>query len=316
MALHCDNIASRPCSPTLYAQSACLVAVPSSQLYNEPYLATWGSGNAGTDWDLAVARLGTALLNQCPRWLLLAQGVGNNGGECRGASGYTCWWGENLIGQLSTPIRLSGHPDRLVLSPHVYGESPAASIFLNPGRAGDIYYDGLCEIATAMPAAKVPACRLPAAAFACALASASHLFTHLHRRPPLRSPSGHDLSKGYMSHPSFPSVCPTIWEAHWARVPADTGVPILVGEWGGVCNDTVWNWLSLPGTAQWQSTLVHFLRQRGVSWFYWTLNDNSFRTGSLFSAVQPSGSNTPAPAHEQPASAKVCSHLSSDRACR
>ena len=51
---------------------------------------------------------------------------------------------------------------------------------------------------------------------------------------------------------------------------------------GGVCNDTVWNGRSIPGTAAWQAALLTFLNGRGVSWFFWTLNDNSFSTGSLF----------------------------------
>ena len=84
-----------------------------------------------------------------------------------------------------------------------------------------------------------------------------------------------------MSLEAFPSICPAIWEAHWARVPLETHTPILVGEWGGVCNDTQWNWHSIPSTAAWQSTLVRFLIGRGVGFFYWTLNDNSFRCRRL-----------------------------------
>ena len=53
-----------------------------------------------------------------------------------------------------------------------------------------------------------------------------------------------------------------------------SGTPLLVGEWGGVCNDTVWNQDSLLGTAAWQSALLNFVIDRGFSgWFYWTLND-------------------------------------------
>ena len=172
-----------------------------ADLFNEPYLASWGTGEPRTDWDLAVSRIGSALLDSCPRWLLVAQGVANNGGLCAAASGYHCWWGENLIGQLHHPIELPNHPGRLVLSPHVYGHNP---------------------------------------------------------------------NMGYMNDPSFPSICPAVWSAHWASIPEATGTPLLVGEFGGVCNDTVWHQQSIPATAAWQAALVAFLRDRNIGWFYWT----------------------------------------------
>ena len=37
--------------------------------------ATWGA-HALTDWNLAAAEIGDAVLKACPRWLILVRGVG------------------------------------------------------------------------------------------------------------------------------------------------------------------------------------------------------------------------------------------------
>ena len=51
-----------------------------ADVFNEPHSADWPS------WKSFVERIGTQILNQCPRWLIVAQGIGGDG-----------WcWGENL----------------------------------------------------------------------------------------------------------------------------------------------------------------------------------------------------------------------------
>ena len=80
----------------------------------------------------------------------------------------------------------------------------------------------------------------------------------------------------------FPENMPAIRDEHFGKIAHITGVPICVGEWGGVWNDTVWNGQSFGSTAIWQTAFASYLAARGFSSFYWTLNDNSFRTGSLF----------------------------------
>lgn len=171
-----------------------------ADVFNEPHGADW------VQWRDFVQRIGAAILERCPRWLIAAQGAG--GGT---AEGY--WWGENIGGQLTMNISLS-IPNRLVLAPHVYG---------------------------------------------------------------------HDASRWYMTAPDYPNNMPDVWDSHFGSVAEFSGVPILIGEFGGVWVDTVVHDHFLNGTAVWQETFVAYLIDRGFGSFYWTLNDNSYRTGSLFS---------------------------------
>ena len=90
-----------------------------AELYNEPYGATWG-GERNVDWHAAAQGLGNLLLYKCPRWLIGVQGVGGGSGECQRYAGTPCWWGENVMGHLDTPLQLM-LPNRLVLCPHMYG---------------------------------------------------------------------------------------------------------------------------------------------------------------------------------------------------
>eukprot|EP00326_Haptolina_ericina_P038408 CAMPEP_0181245052 /NCGR_PEP_ID=MMETSP1096-20121128/43203_1 /TAXON_ID=156174 ORGANISM="Chrysochromulina ericina, Strain CCMP281" /NCGR_SAMPLE_ID=MMETSP1096 /ASSEMBLY_ACC=CAM_ASM_000453 /LENGTH=213 /DNA_ID=CAMNT_0023341673 /DNA_START=68 /DNA_END=706 /DNA_ORIENTATION=+ len=178
----------------------------------EPYQATWGVGRPGTDWGLAASRIGNHVQSRCARWLIVAQGVGNNQGQCKeSASQSTCWWGENLVSQIAHPIMLRDQ-SKLVLSPHVYGHG------------------------------------------------------------------GHD----YMSDPNFPENMPAIWDTHWGSIQEQAGVPLLIGEWGGVWTDTTFQNRHIMETQTWQQRLQDYLQAKQIGFFYWALNDNSFRTGSLF----------------------------------
>jgi len=91
-------------------------AVIGADLANEPHgAATWGDGNAPTDWRLAAEDAGNAVLAANPHWLILVQGIQYYGGD-------QYWWGGQLRGATLYPVRLS-HPDKLVYSPHDYGPS-------------------------------------------------------------------------------------------------------------------------------------------------------------------------------------------------
>ena len=88
-----------------------------ADLKNEPHgEATWGTGGA-TDWRRAAERAGNAVLSVNPRWLILVEGIEGSvpGGKLSGS-----WWGGNLEGVRTAPVRLS-RPDRIVYSPHEYG---------------------------------------------------------------------------------------------------------------------------------------------------------------------------------------------------
>ena len=87
-------------------------------LKNEPYgAARWGSGNAAVDWNSAAERAAAAVLSVAPQALIFVEGVGD-GSYCTTVNS-GIWWGGNINPQLCAPLNIP--PDRLVLSPHVYG---------------------------------------------------------------------------------------------------------------------------------------------------------------------------------------------------
>ena len=72
----------------------------------------------GSDWGHAAERIGNHVLSKCPRWLIFIEGVGYNpGAPGMDNSGDGIWWGENLAGAESQPIRLTDQT-KLVYSPH------------------------------------------------------------------------------------------------------------------------------------------------------------------------------------------------------
>eukprot|EP00966_Prymnesium_polylepis_P210142 4866799-Prymnesium_polylepis.1 len=85
-----------------------------------------------------------------------------------------------------------------------------------------------------------------------------------------------------MAAPDFPDCMPQIWDAHWGSLPAKIGVPVLIGEWGGLWGDDLA--ATASSTAAWQRKLQAYLAAKNMSYFYWALNDNSFKTGGLFNA--------------------------------
>jgi endoglucanase len=89
-------------------------AVIGADLHNEPHgQATWGDGNAATDWRLAAEQAGNAVLAANPDWLIIVEGI-----ESYHYDYY--WWGGNLEGAKQYPVQLS-QPDKLVYSAHDYG---------------------------------------------------------------------------------------------------------------------------------------------------------------------------------------------------
>lgn len=86
-------------------------------LKNEPHgAATWGTGNAATDWNRAAERASAAVLQVAPRWLIVVEGVAENP-SCSSSGGH--WWGGSLEPLECTPLNIPA--DRLLLAPHAYG---------------------------------------------------------------------------------------------------------------------------------------------------------------------------------------------------
>lgn len=90
-------------------------AVIGFDLQNEPYGATWGTGDPATDWRLAATKAGNAVLQVNPYLLIFVEGIGQH-------QGAFYWYGGELQDVATAPIRLSV-PGRLVYSPHEYGPS-------------------------------------------------------------------------------------------------------------------------------------------------------------------------------------------------
>ncbi|MGW1963472.1 cellulase family glycosylhydrolase [Streptomyces sp. NPDC001935] len=93
-------------------------AVVGIDLHNEPHdPACWGCGDTSTDWRLAAERAGNAVLFVNPSLLIFVEGV-------QTVNGQSTWWGGNLAGVASAPVRLDV-ANRLVYSAHDYATSVA-----------------------------------------------------------------------------------------------------------------------------------------------------------------------------------------------
>jgi endoglucanase len=112
---------------TLAARYAGSNTVIGLDLRNEPHAtATWGDGNAATDWRAAAQRAGNAALAVNPNVLIIVEGVQFYG------SAPSAWWGSNLMGVATAPVQLqyangSSARDRLVYSAHDYGPAMCGS---------------------------------------------------------------------------------------------------------------------------------------------------------------------------------------------
>ena len=103
-----------------------------ADLHNEPHdPATWGSGDATTDWRLAAERAGNAILSVNPNWLIIVEGIQTVNGD-------SSWWGGNLEAAAANPVRLNV-ANRLVYSPHDYPQS----VFNQPWFSDPTYPNNL-----------------------------------------------------------------------------------------------------------------------------------------------------------------------------
>mmetsp|Transcript_43460 Transcript_43460/g.98221 ORF Transcript_43460/g.98221 Transcript_43460/m.98221 type:complete len:187 (+) Transcript_43460:1-561(+) len=118
------------CDPVTYWN------VFAADLKNEPHGMHWGRGPAEQRWDIVAAAIGEQVHAQCPRWLLVVEGVGHcmskEWSDCGGC--FPCptasvagqdmaiptWWGENLQAAMTFPVTLSDAANKVVYSPHAY----------------------------------------------------------------------------------------------------------------------------------------------------------------------------------------------------
>ena len=98
-----------------YADNPSVIA---ADLHNEPHgQATWGDGNQATDWKAAAERIGNAIQEVNPNWLLIVEGVERYNDS-------TYWWGGNLQGVQDNPVEFNVD-NKLVYSVHDYPPSMA-----------------------------------------------------------------------------------------------------------------------------------------------------------------------------------------------
>ena len=79
----------------------------------------------------------------------------------------------------------------------------------------------------------------------------------------------------WFNEPSFPSNLESRWETGWNYIATKGTAPILIGEFGGRQVDTS----SKEGI--WQRKLVDYIRQKDLSFTYWSWNPNSADTGGI-----------------------------------
>ena len=103
-----------------------------ADLFNEPHGASWGDGDEARDWSLYAGKLGDLVLSECPRWLVLVEGIGVGAADyyCEPATSWSgCFWGENLMGLAKHGGPRISTPNRLVYSPHLYGPGTNSKMF-------------------------------------------------------------------------------------------------------------------------------------------------------------------------------------------
>jgi endoglucanase len=119
-------------------------SVIGADLRNEPHgPATWGDGNAATDWRLAAQQAGDAVLAVNPHLLIIVEGVQYHGPQD------SYWWGGNLAGVATAPVVLqlsdgSSARSQLVYSAHDYGPDNCGGgcPWFNAGTT----YDSLAQV--------------------------------------------------------------------------------------------------------------------------------------------------------------------------
>jgi endoglucanase len=79
----------------------------------------------------------------------------------------------------------------------------------------------------------------------------------------------------WFNEPSFPNNLESRWETGWNYIATKGTAPILIGEFGGRQVDAS----SKEGI--WQRKLVDYIRQKDLSFTYWSWNPNSADTGGI-----------------------------------
>uniref|UniRef100_K3WC96 Glycoside hydrolase family 5 domain-containing protein n=1 Tax=Globisporangium ultimum (strain ATCC 200006 / CBS 805.95 / DAOM BR144) TaxID=431595 RepID=K3WC96_GLOUD len=112
---------------------------------NEPVGGCWPADDSdaycssATNWPRAVERIGAAILEVCPNWLIVVEGLyaQNQVKEINGNNmTYSDWYGASLQNATKNPIKLTPS-NKIVFAPHFYSPSvyPAAYFFAKQSTA-------------------------------------------------------------------------------------------------------------------------------------------------------------------------------------
>lgn len=146
------RVADAFCDPATYWN------VLGADLKNEPHGMYWGplegsSYPAEHRWDTMAGAVGSLLHQRCPRWLLFIEGVGHCRDDpapeagCQHPAavaqdvGVNSWWGENLQGAASSPVRVvdaagAAVPGKVTNSPRLaYNTRPTSFCLLQLAMA-------------------------------------------------------------------------------------------------------------------------------------------------------------------------------------
>jgi endoglucanase len=102
-----------------------------SSEYTRSDVATWGMGNPKTDWNLAAERIGKAVLEVAPHWLIVVKGVQISNPKSDNVPLYSTevFWGENLRAVRDYPVNLPR--EKLVYSVNTYGPDVYVQQYFN-----------------------------------------------------------------------------------------------------------------------------------------------------------------------------------------
>ncbi|MEM0339503.1 MAG: glycoside hydrolase family 5 protein [Ignisphaera sp.] len=104
---------------------------PRQEYYTRGDSATWGVGNTKTDWNLAAERVGKAILEVAPHWLIVVKGTQFTNPKSDDVKHYpdSTYWGENLRAVKDYPVNLPRN--KLVYGVNTYGPDMYVQDYFN-----------------------------------------------------------------------------------------------------------------------------------------------------------------------------------------
>ena len=80
----------------------------------------------------------------------------------------------------------------------------------------------------------------------------------------------------WFNDPKFPNNMPGLWDKNWGFIVNQNIAPIIIGEFGG---KQIYKKDEIEG--KWFDTLAKYIKEKKLSWTYWSLNPESNDTGGI-----------------------------------